>query len=228
MSGRARHPLNCEGSFYVADGECMSCGAPEMEAEGLMAHAEGGHCYFASQPGTEEQTNSALRAMGASCCGAVRYGGIDRDILVRIERLGMSDQSDHPPPQVRSRPLLVCSFELDLPSDSAREALDIVATLLSMPSKWKRRSEIRVSDAGASFQLSWGHDLLPQPASIDFTLVAHAEKRWKMRLSGKNATVWSAASTDRALRNETSIRNIRWFEESDWPVLAGRGTSYPY
>ena len=84
-----RHPLNAAGDFYVVDGWCISCEAPEREAPDLMGHecAErpGHQCFFRQQPGTPEELERAVSAVLVGCCGAVRYGGTDRGI---IERLG--------------------------------------------------------------------------------------------------------------------------------------------
>ena len=78
----ARPPLNakssaeqgtsCEGSntveragdFYVAKGECITCGAPEAEAPDLMAFDEAaGSCYFGRQPSTPIEVQAGYRAV---------------------------------------------------------------------------------------------------------------------------------------------------------------------
>ena len=97
--GEERDPNNCPGPFYVARDECMSCGAPETVAGGLMSHDEGGHCFFVRQPESEAEVAGAIAAMGASCCGAVRYGGDDPKILVQLVAEGYNDQCDAPLPR---------------------------------------------------------------------------------------------------------------------------------
>jgi hypothetical protein len=88
----SQHPLNAPGDFYVEDGLCLACQAPEHEAPDLIGHCvDSYHCYFKRQPVTPEETLLAVRAVQVGCCGAVRYGGADRNIL---SRLGPSDDCD--------------------------------------------------------------------------------------------------------------------------------------
>lgn len=88
------HNSNSDGPFYVVKGECMACGAPESEAEGLMAHDGAGHCFFRTQPENSAQVDGAIRALWASCCGAIRYAGKDQSILGRIAELGEGQKCD--------------------------------------------------------------------------------------------------------------------------------------
>lgn len=95
----SRHPLN-QGDFYSLDGSCTNCGAPQAEAPGLILHTPGlGHCYFRQQPITREELDQAIRAMMVACTDALRYGGIDEQILKRLYENGMSDLCDHAPQQ---------------------------------------------------------------------------------------------------------------------------------
>src|SRR5580765_2788781 len=89
-----RHPLNAEGPFYVSHGECISCGSPHVVAPELMAwemNAKGHvtHCYFRKQPETPQEIEQAILAMRASCCGALRYGGSDPEIIQKLEDAGL-------------------------------------------------------------------------------------------------------------------------------------------
>ena len=72
----------------------MSCGAPEVEAGALMSHDGKGHCFFVRQPNTAEEVNTAILSLWSSCCGAVRYGGHDHGILVRLAEIGENDTCD--------------------------------------------------------------------------------------------------------------------------------------
>jgi len=49
-----RHKDNVDGPFYVVNGECISCGAPELHAPSLMSHDSQGHCFFYTDSLTEE------------------------------------------------------------------------------------------------------------------------------------------------------------------------------
>jgi hypothetical protein len=94
-----RYPLNSPGDFYVLDGMCIACTAPEHEAPDLMAHDcapdRGYHCYFCRQPKTPEELSRAVMAVRVGCCGAVRYGGTDPAILRRLGELGAAEACDH-------------------------------------------------------------------------------------------------------------------------------------
>jgi hypothetical protein len=93
-----RYPLNAAGDFYVADGLCIACAAPEHEAPDLMAHDSaahvGYHCYFRRQPGTPEELRGAVIAVAVGCCSAVRYGGTDSAVLHQLQQLGEAAACD--------------------------------------------------------------------------------------------------------------------------------------
>lgn len=87
-----RYPLNVAGDFYVVDGWCIACGAPEREAPDLMANSSIPglpiieHCHFVKQPVTPDEIERACNAILVSCCQAVRYAGSDPAILDRLNR----------------------------------------------------------------------------------------------------------------------------------------------
>ena|SRR5262252_568999 len=92
---RPPHPLNAPGPFYVENDECIACGAPHAVAPDLMAWTENPdkhpgrtHCYFTKQPQDETELREALDAIAASCCGALRYAGSDKEVLKAIRKSG--------------------------------------------------------------------------------------------------------------------------------------------
>ena len=89
---RKRHGQNVDGPFYVMSDDCMACGAPELYASRLMSHDSHGQCFFARQPANPEETTEAIEGTWASCCGALRYGGTDSEILVRMAEVGLAEQ----------------------------------------------------------------------------------------------------------------------------------------
>jgi len=91
---RFRHELNVEGDFYVEKDSCILCGAPEVEAMGLMAHSDGG-CYFIRQPETEEEIEQSINAIAVSCVSAVRYGGTDQIIIKKLYSLNLESECDY-------------------------------------------------------------------------------------------------------------------------------------
>jgi hypothetical protein len=100
MDKPPRHPLNAAGDFYVIDGCCIACEAPEREAPDLMGHdceeRPGYQCYFRRQPSTPEELERAIWAVAVGCCGSVRYGGADLAVVHRLAELGAgADACDH-------------------------------------------------------------------------------------------------------------------------------------
>jgi hypothetical protein len=92
-----RYPLN-KGDFYIKDGDCISCGAPQAEAPDLIEHGKGdGHCYFKKQPQTEMELDQAVSALMVSCICALRYGGTEEKILKRLYEDGLAELCDHSP-----------------------------------------------------------------------------------------------------------------------------------
>jgi hypothetical protein len=64
---KERFPKNVEGSFFVANGECLSCMAPEQAAPDLMGYDQGSkHGYFKKQPTLSEEVDRAVGAVLAS------------------------------------------------------------------------------------------------------------------------------------------------------------------
>ena len=78
-----RYKKNCDGDFFVEDGECILCCLPETEAPSLMKSDENS-CYFTRQPKTKEEVDQAISAIAVSCCSAVKYGGTDKDVIQKI------------------------------------------------------------------------------------------------------------------------------------------------
>lgn len=97
MRQEPRYHLNAEGDFYVLDGMCMACAAPEHEAPELMAHDPDGlgHCYFKRQPATSQELQRATRAVSVGCCDAVRYGGTDPAVLAQLAAAGADNACDY-------------------------------------------------------------------------------------------------------------------------------------
>lgn len=81
----ARLEKTVPGPFY-GTGDCMACGAPELEAPHLLAALVGDNydTYFVRQPATPDEVEQACRALESCCVGALRYGGQDPLIIQRL------------------------------------------------------------------------------------------------------------------------------------------------
>jgi hypothetical protein len=233
---RHRHRQNVDGPFYVANGECMSCGAPEMHAPTLMSHDMRGHCFFSRQPATAEETNQALVSTWASCCGAVRYGGKDRETLIRFAEFGLADQcdfrlKDEPRPQARSS----VSFEFgdaEMAATRAAEITEYLAAFLEEPGRgdgWVRA--LRSSELGGTFVYEWSAGAPSDRCQVGFTLESQAQPgRWAVHITRKDghSRRGFAISIDAALRQDASFRAIQWFTDDEWNAGSRSGHSLPY
>lgn len=229
MNPAARHRLDMAGPFYVIDGQCMACGAPEQQAPALMSNEEG-HCYFLRQPITAEETNRAIRALFVSCCGAVRYGGQDPEVLRRLAELGEADRCDHPPPgdhvAVR-RSLVTFRFEGPDGLDGAEAILDrIRAGLLGQGER--HRCE-RLPPIGTERGLSWswyegaGAEILVRPEP-------DGPGRWLLRLSRVQdvALHGTAMTIDDILKADARVDGVRWYAAEDRDPDREHWTELPY
>jgi hypothetical protein len=229
---RDRHPRNSEGPFYVVNGECIACGAPESESDGLMSSDETGQCFFIRQPITEDEVSAAIRGVWANCCGAVRYGGNDPQILVRLARLGNTSQCDHEP-DVNAHtqlPRNCVRFEYSGgPSISAkRQSLREILDHISEP--WKSQSfAFRRYFNAASFRLRWGKVGRGTWAhTTEFRVTLESADRWLLQISGSEiAQTAFAIKVDKALHRSASFRNISWFAEYQLHD-ADPGQPHPY
>jgi hypothetical protein len=229
-----RHPRNSAGPFYVENGQCISCGAPESEADGLIEHDADGHCFFARQPSTENETNAAIRGVWASCCGAVRYGGDDPQILARLAALGMATQCDGQPLGDHCHMARSCArFEYSGGQGllSRRKSLGEIIRYLARslgknPANDCFAFRRRFSDA--SFYLRWGKVGKEQGYTVRFQVTFQSADRWLLRISENEiAHTAFAIQIDKALQQDADFRNVRWIAE--YQLLDGdSGKPHPY
>lgn len=57
--------------------------SPEDAAPELMGF-DSFSCYFEKQPETEEELRHAISAIEVSCCGAIKYCGTNKEIILKI------------------------------------------------------------------------------------------------------------------------------------------------
>jgi hypothetical protein len=229
-----RHPQNSAGPFYVENGQCISCGAPESEADGLIEHDANGHCFFARQPSTENETNAAIRGVWATCCGAVRYGGDDPQILARLAALGMTGQCDGKPLDDHSQTARNCArFEYSVGQgvlsrrSSLGEIIKYIAESLGKNPAYDCFAFRRwLSDA--SFRVRWGKVANAQGYMVRFKVTFESADRWLLRISENEiAHTAFAIQLDKALQQNADFRNVRWLPE--YQLLDGEpGKPHPY
>jgi hypothetical protein len=226
-SERRAHRDNVEGPFYVANEECMSCGAPEAQAPELMSHDEAGHCFFAAQPSTAKQTTDAILALATSCCGAVRYRGREAEIIRRIAELGEGETCDYPldamPGQVY-RDRVRFEFRASPGAGTDRGTLREIVECLHTGSSSMRDIDFRSGDEVATFRHSWGTSDNPNQYSIEYSL-RRAGRAWVLHAVRKDRP---AIITDffHEFRRNSRFSTIEWFDEKEWK--AGRGQPLPF
>jgi hypothetical protein len=232
----SRHRHNADGPFYVVNGDCMSCGAPEMHAPELMSHDSHGHCFFTRQPASLHETDEAIESTWSSCCGALRYGGTDDGVLIRLAELGLAEQCDFrlkldPKPRART----CVKFEFAGQSKTAAANAKEIATYLadfvgkSNSSGGKVRS-LRVTEVSASFLYEWRY-VLAEPCRIKFAIEPQPDQHhwWVLitREDGHGTTAF-AISTHKALIEDARFRSIQWFTDDERKGCVNVGHSLPY
>ena len=198
-----------------------------------MSHDERGHCFFIRQPSTEDETDEAILGLWASCCGAVRYQGQDREILTRLSAQGLADQCDYqldetPKRVVRNR---LCFEFRDAESEKgksaiAHEIMDFFAH--SLPAQIGDVHDFRCSAGSSSFRYEWDGNSQPYTHSIIFILEPQNEREWLLRMMrNENATTAFAVSIHKAVRRDLRFRQVQWFSEEEWRK-GEKGVSRPF
>jgi hypothetical protein len=173
-----------------------------------MSHDSRGHCFFARQPAKPEETTEAIEGSWASCCGALRYGGTDSEILVRMAEVSLAEQCDFrlkDEPKLRARNCVSFEFEGDTKTaEFGKEITTYIADSLgeSGDGEFKVKS-LRVSASGGSAVYEWGH-VLSEPCCAMFTIEFQSNtRRWAIQISredGHQQLRLQSASTRRSSR----------------------------
>jgi hypothetical protein len=236
-SKRPGFRLNAPGDFYVEDGMCITCLAPEHEAPGLMGFLRdpkpgsngNSHCYFARQPTNSDETYRAIRALWAGCCGALRYGGSDPEIIQRLVDLGLGAQVDGPT-DPRARPVLRDHVTFASAHASGKPATILAEVGRRLVLGYSNSSVTAVAERQGSASLlhSWssevpGMELVVGPS-------ADGQGRWLLTVGTGGvhpATSSVAMHVDDALRADGSVREIRWYSQGDWSARRERWMPLP-
>jgi len=93
------YPKNAPGGFYVAQNECIACGAPKAVAPDLIDFDEDSnglsHCYFKKQPVHPDEITRAIKALDMCCCGSYHYSGHNQEIRKQLKAAGYADVIDN-------------------------------------------------------------------------------------------------------------------------------------
>lgn len=225
-----RTPLNAPGPFYVAKDQCITCMAPEAEAPSLMAFdEERSSCYFRRQPESPDETYRAMRACWVSCCGAVRYGGSDPDVIARLANIGLASQIDLPVKEpvhrvVRDR----ATFEYDATASPKELAADLGAELVAA-FPHGTVSETVGGDEWASFVWSWAESIPGARMALEVRRLAGVGDQWMVRLTEPEhvAAPSIGTSVDDALRATGRAQNLRWHTLAEWESERREGSPLP-
>jgi hypothetical protein len=224
----AAHPQNTDGPFYVVNGECIGCGAPESEAGELISHDNSGHCFFIRQPATSDEVDDAIRALWSSCCGSLRYAGEDHAILSRIAELGEGDSCDErlwprPARVVRSRVIFEYRGGGNTAEANIKEIIGLIAGRLQNRSD-TRCDSFEFADGESSFRFVWNFE-----NSIVFRVRQRSECKWLVRLEENEiAKTGTAVMLDKILRSTSIFAGIAWFTEEEIERDIQGGSPHPY
>mgnify|MGYP000125442163 CR=1 FL=1 len=206
MADRRRFHLNVIGPFYVEDGCCTLCGVPDAEAPDLFAEAEG-HCYVRRQPGTSEEIERMLSAIGCAELGCIRYAGDDPTILERLALVGEAAVCDSMPPHIAALRRDHVSFALGSPS-GARGILARLVDHLRERGPALPAPKLTGDADRATLADVWP----PEPLVLERV---HPGDRWLLRGAWGGLHLWLATLP--------GCSDVRWYSRGAWE--AG-GASY--
>lgn len=233
MAERTRNPRNAAGPFYVLKAQCISCGAPQAEAPGLVTLDDDVGCYFHKQPDTAAEVNDAIRAMFVSCIDAYRYGGTDPTIRRRLAEIGYSHLCDHP---LEGHPVVLRNH-VRFSLANAAEATELARQLLStFVTTWKNGecTKVPTGDAcrahfefthSAEYGTPGGYRLervrTPPPSSA-YRDPATAHVWLLVEEEGSHPPTWL-----HKVLVQNGALDIRWFSRDEWTAQVA-GEPLPY
>jgi hypothetical protein len=234
MAEQPRHPRNAPGPFYVMKGHCISCGAPQAEAPGLVTLDDDG-CYFHKQPETPAEVSDAIRAMLVSCIEVYRYGGDEPTIRHRLAEIGYSRLCDNP---LKGDPIVLRNH-VRFALTEGGEATDVARLVLAwFEEYWKdgRRTKPVAGDAdtaifeythsekyGTARRYTLERIETRPPIAATAYRASPAVHAWLLSADdGHFPPIWlhSILQTHGAL-------GIRWFSRGEWTERAD-GAELPY
>jgi hypothetical protein len=213
------HAMNVAGPFYVVDGCCTACDVPFEEAPGLFAYDDKSHCYVKRQPGTKQEVNQMLRAVGASEVECIRYGGKDHEIIRRLAELGQPYLCDIAPPATIQLVFRnVVTFDAASSQAKSMTPANLARTFqeYSLRQGPPLRFTPTVEDnLAAEFSFAWFEDNFHP---IEFRSINLPDCRWLIQHSPVEKLGSRSVSyqLDDWLKNDDRFCNIRWYSQDQW------------
>jgi len=175
-------------------------------------------CFFERQPRTPEEEYRAIRAIWVSCCGAVRYGGSDLNVIARLESLEAG------------RVATAVTFAIDS-SESAPNVLRRIGENMSSAYPGSTMSDVASTHRGDSSWLvfQWpgipGENPLPG-VKLTLSMAWDGERRRLISIECAASIQKSAAALQLsdALEKTPGLADFRWYLEvgsRHWQELPG-------
>ncbi len=210
-----RHIKHDQGDFYVVDGDCASCGAPEAAAPTLIAHQQeeyGGHCYFKRQPETPQEIDQAINAVAVSCVSGLRYRGKNEKIIQKLYEIGEKNQCDtvsaiYYKEVVRTK----VEFTYD---GTMQELLNVLVVAIPSESVNDSRIVSISSNDLDSFQFTfrWYKGLIGTIFKCSFVEQGTSVIEMSKERDGYFGSIrWNAERLNKILLNELNAGGIKWY-----------------
>jgi hypothetical protein len=243
-SQRERFRLNAAGDFYVENGQCITCLAPEHAAPALMGFHKDptgsnreSHCYFARQPQSQDEIYRAIRAVWSGCCGALRYAGTDPEVIRRLTDLGLEGQVDARPlnqdrPVLYRQPRVVrdhVTFTVMGGGIDAPAVMAVVAKwLVGSRSPFGSVTDVESHADSARVTYSWYEKVRGMLLTVKRS--QDGPESWLLIVGtgdGHVGTMGISFLVDDCLRGDHRVSAIRWYTRDDWNAGHTRWTSLP-
>ncbi len=211
-------PEGEQGDFYVENGACTACGAPQAEAPDLIDHSkeEWGHCYFKKQPRTDEEIERAITAIAVSCVSGLRYRGKDEKILKRLYEVGEAAQCDHTP--VGNYKLVVWN-KVKFQFTGTTSALSDILTNQYLLGPSHINNQIIDFETNRKDWFQFIHRWTEGLSGNIFTCCVTAANTYEIKVGkepyGLDASIrYNAIKLNSILCNDNRISNIEWFDSN--------------
>jgi hypothetical protein len=181
---------------------------------------------------TPEETNAAILSTWASCCGSVRYGGQDHEVLIRLAEIGSAEccdnRLDNEPKRVNRNHVSFEFVGLEAPETGSVAAEKIKEHFAAFLRKTGRILDFRCSSMASSFRFEWGRG--SDIYNATFMLEPRKESGWLLQIlrDDHHSSTAFAIGIYKALEHDPRFRLVNWFAEDEWQEGATAGRPRPY